>query len=150
MGLPIHADTVIGAALTGTASTNGIYGPFQSHALRLMPAQRCRATEGYPLYLAPDTARIVAVGSLNHQPWAAVAWVSDQNEVFAAVESDRFDLGREVLIRIWTSETSGINRAAVFQPWKRGSVAVATFGPWNGLPVAGVALFPLGKAGDEC
>lgn len=125
--------------------------PFRnSKPLWLISAERNRATEGFPLHLAPGNARIVGVGAHDVLPMKAVVFVSEENQISVAIESDVFDLGREVLIRIWTLDSPGINRTARFEQGNDGIVATAQFGLWDGLPLSGVTLFPLSKAGEEC
>ncbi len=125
--------------------------PFRnSKPLWLISAERNRATEGFPLHLAPGNARIVGAGAHDVLPMKAVVWVSRENQISVAVESDAFDLGRAVLVRIWTLDSPGINRAARFEQGNGGIVATAQFGSWDGLPLSGVTLFPLSKAGEEC
>jgi hypothetical protein len=126
---------------------------YSAWPISLLPAERNRATEAYPAVgLAPSGARIVAVGQHNViRCMTAAAWVIDiDRKLFAGVESDKFELGREVLVRLYTLDTPGINRAATFEPLDGRAVALAEFGLWDGKPVGGIVLFALMKPGEEC
>lgn len=128
-----------------------VQGPFEPHPVRLIPAERNRATEAYgAVRFAPPVARIVAVGGHPYLPFmSAVVWVSERNEIVAAVESDNYDVGRDVLVRIWGLHSAGINRAVALKRHGRGSAGFANFGAWDGMPLAGVILFPLDRPCEE-
>jgi hypothetical protein len=137
---------------TGSCPETEVNGPFQSHPLWLIPNERSRATKKCPaLRLAPREAQIVAVGSHPYLPFmSAAVWISERNEIIAGAMSDHADIGREVLIRIWSLDAPGINRAAIFRAQDEQSVAVTQFGPWDGRAVGGVILIPLCLPGGEC
>ena len=116
----------------------------------LIPAARNESTEAFgPLWVAPRGARIVAVGRHNFLPITAIAWISDRNEIVAAIEGDRTQAGHSVLIRVWTRESSITCRVAVFEAQGERAVARAVLGAWDGVPVAGLTLVSLIAEGEE-
>ena len=135
---------------TGISPVLAAVASYERPSFSLIPAGRNRATEAFgPLWLAPPAARIVAVGRHNFLPIAAVAWISDTNQIVVAVDADRSEVGCSVLIRVWSRYRGLATRSAVFE--RSGSRALATvaMGEWDGLPVAGLAIVSLIAEGEE-
>jgi hypothetical protein len=117
-------------------------GAYQGElVIYLIPAGRTRATEAFsPLRLAPPDALIVAVGRHEFLDIAAVAWISDGNEIKVGIEADRTATGRSVLFRVYTRDSNIVRQAAVFEARGARAIAAAVFADWDGLPVAGMAI----------
>jgi hypothetical protein len=151
MVLPRPAGTV-GAALTGAASTNGNCEQYESALpLRLLSAERCRATEqGYPLYLAPPQASILAVGAASNSlsPLSAVAWAS-QSGIVVAIEGRVAEAGRTVRVHVWTVERGLTQRTVKFHRQADRAIAIAEFCVASGSPISGLAFLSLHAPGEE-
>lgn len=135
---------------TGNGQQSSFYEAARSSPIWLIPAERSAATEAFgPLWLAPPDARIVAVGRHDFLPIAAVAWVSNKNEIIVAIAATLWEAGRSVLIRVWTRDSNIKCRSTAFAATGEQAVAAAAMGEWDGLPVAGLTLLSLIDPGEE-
>jgi hypothetical protein len=136
-----------GVALTGARSNTG-RGANRRRSVVATDnlTAECRACS--PMSLMP-AGRVVAVGRHNFLPIAAVAWISDRNEIVAAVVGNSAEVGHSVLIRVWTKDSRIICRASVFEAQGDRAVATAVLGAWDGLPVTGLTLLSVIAEGEE-
>ena len=99
---------------------------------------------------APPCAKtILAEGELTWIPMAAVAWLTDRNEIAIAVVADQAEIGRRVLIRLWRADGSLICCCAAFRDHGRYAITAAVIGPWDGAAFTALTLYPCMEAGEE-